>query len=234
MDVWGLLVNVATAGVASGGFHFLFKEGIKARLKKEVESDLARLRNDLEIKKEVIKNDLQKEAYKAQLLVTNVHQIYPELVAKLEIAMGAVGSLCGFTFAVDLRGLNEQDIATFLQEQKLPKGKQEEFLAKCRTSKDAGIKAIQEHLRELEYTDARHKCVEAKNYRILKSIYCADDVLAAFDECYKCIWSAWADLHVGRLEHTLFTRGMTTVEKDVPKNMEAFRKAIRSELRVGE
>lgn len=232
MDWLGLAVNIATAALASGGFHFLFKEAIKAKLKKEVESDLSRLRHELDIKKEIIKNDLQRDAYKTQLMVSNVHQIYPELASMLEMTFGAVGGLQGVKFSTNYEQFNEEDLASLMEAKKFPKGKHDEILTRYRSDKKAGIKALGEFMRDVEIEEARQKCVEANNYRILKSIYCADDVLKAFDECYSALWGAWVDLDVGRMDPSLWKRGSDAIRKDVPAKMEAFRKVVRSELRV--
>lgn len=232
MDWLDLTTNIIVAGLSSGGFHFLFKESIKAKLKKEVESDLSRLRHDLDIKKEIIKNDLQRDAYRTQLLVSNVHQIYPELVSTLEMTFGAVGGLQGVKFSTNYDQFNEEDLASFMEAKKFPKGKQDEIRNSYRSDKKTGIKLLSEFLRDVEIEEARQKCVEANNYRILKSIYCGEDVLRAFDECYSALWGAWVDLDIGRMDPTIWKRGTDAIRKDVPIKMEAFRKVVRAELRV--
>lgn len=232
MDWLGLSGSIVTAILTSGGFHFLFKEGIKAKLKKEVEADLSRLRHDLDIKKEIIKNDLQRDAYKTQLMVSNVHQIYPELTSQLEMAFGAVGALQGVKFSTNYNEFNEEDLKAFMEAKKFPKGKQDEILAHYRADKKTGIKALGDFMRDVDIEEARQKCVEVNNYRILKSIYCGDDVLRAFDECYTALWGAWVDLDIGRMDPTLWKRGTEAIRKDVPARMDAFRKVVRAELRV--
>ena len=232
MNLIDLVINIVVTGLGSGGFHFLFKESIKAKLKKEVESDLSRLRHDLDIKKEILKNDLQRDAYKTQLMVNNVHQIYPELSSHLEIIFGAVGGLQGLKFSTNYNEFNEDDLNSFMEAKKFPKRKQNEILANYQVDKRAGIKALSNFMRDVEIEEARQKCVEANNYRILKSIYCAEDVLKAFDECYSALWDAWVDLDIGRMDPSLWNRGTNSIRKDVPAKMEEFRKIVRAELRV--
>ena len=213
---------------------FTFKEGIKAKLRKEVESDLAQLRNELDTKKEIIKNDLQRDAYKAQLMLNNIHSVYPELASNLEVTSGAVGRLQGLRFSTNFEEMHEEDIISFMESKKFPRSKRDEVVAKFQSNKKGGAKVLSTFLREVEIEEARQKCIEANNFRILKSIYCSESVLKAFDDCYSAIWSAWVDLDIGRMDPSLWKKGVETIRKEVPSKMDQFRQAVRSELRLDE
>jgi hypothetical protein len=217
---------------ATGIFMYIFREGIKAMLKKSVGEELARVSHELDVKKEIIKNDLSRDAYKTQLMLNNIHVIYPELASKLEYAFGAVSGLQGLTYAVDIDALNSDQLKKFVESRKLPILTKETLLATTDSNRDAGVKAVKEALREDEITQARIKCHDANDYRILKSIYCSDAVLDVFDACYKTIWSALVDLDVGRMEPSLWRQGSSAIRKEAPGKMDTFRKAIRSELRI--
>ena len=224
----GSVGSLATTGI----FMFLFKEAIKSMLKKTVEADLARVTHELDVKKEIIKNELNRDAYKAQLMLNNVHAIYPELAAKLEHAFGAVSGLQGFSFAINFEQYQADDIKTYLASHRLPKGKHDELIVAIDRDRTTGIKSLKDTLREVEISEARHCCAEAQNYRVIKAIYCSDQVLQTFDDCYKIVWSAWVDLDVGRIDPSLWQKGSNTIRKEAPDKMDAFRKAVRAELRI--
>lgn len=89
------IINISLGFLGSGLFAFLFKEAIKQQFRKEVEKEIAVFSHDLQIKSEVLKNDLNKEIIKAQLMWSNIHEIYPALAEKLELAHGDLGHIVG-------------------------------------------------------------------------------------------------------------------------------------------
>lgn len=227
-----ILTSILSSLITSGLGHFYFKEVIKAKLKKDVDKEIENLKHELDVKKEIVKNDLQRDAYKTQLMVTNIHQIYPELTQKVELAFGTVGALQGVRFSTDFSQMNEEDLRSFMANKKFPKSKDDEILKLFQSDKKSAIKNLNDFLRDIEIQEARLNCVDANNFRIIKSIYCSDEVLTAFDECYSSIWSAWVDLDIGRMDPTIWQKGVTSIRKDVPQKMENLRRVIRTELRA--
>jgi len=211
---------------------FIFRESLKAMLKRELSKDLANLTHELDVKKEIIKSELHQDAYKAQLMLTNVHAIYPELAAKLEIAFGVVSGLQGARWAIDFSQYNTDDFRSFMEVRHFLRGKQDEFLQRIADDSTKGIKTLEHYLRDIEISEARSKCEEAMNYRVIKGIYCSAAVLQAFDDCHKDLWGAWVDLDIGRQDSTLWKNGVNAIRNVVPPKIDAFRRAIRAELRI--
>ena len=119
-----------------------------------------------------------------------------------------------------------------MESKRIPRGKQNEILTEFRNDKKRGAKALSDFLRNVEIEDARQKCVEADNFRILKSIFCSDEVLKAFDDCNSAIYNAWIDLDLGRMDKELWKQGMDSIRNVIPQKMDAFRQAVRAEIRT--
>lgn len=214
----------------TGLFLFLFRESLKTWLRSLLQKDLAQFQQILDIKTETIKSDLHREAYKAQLITNSVHSIYPELMRKTEIAFGAVSSLCGLTYAIDFSQYNQDDFRSFMKEHGFLNGKIEELLDLIDDDEEKGVKALERHLRETQKSAARRLCEDAKNFRVINAIYCSDDVLKGFDECFIEIWHSLVDLGLGSQDPSLWEKGFDSITKKAPPIMEIFRKKIRNAL----
>ena len=186
-----LIGSIGTFGIA-GLLVWLFKKSLSAALHKDVLKDVERLKGELELKKETLKHDLQKELLSEELLINKKHEVYARLLELIRIAHGAVANLHGISFQRTYEECDEADLEEMLKEYKVPNGEMQKILKLFRSGRENGKPASanpgldewKKYKRLLDIGTANGNVTDANNYWVVKELYMSDEV---FDKCKQII-----------------------------------------------
>lgn len=186
-----LVGSVGTMAVA-GLLIWIFKKSISAALHRDVLRDVEKLKSELELKKETIKHDLQKELFSDELLINKKHEVYARLLELVRIAHGAVANLHGISFQRTYEECDEEDLAEVLKEYKVPNGEAQKILQLFRSGREDGKPASvnpgldewKKYKRVLDIGTANGNVTDANNYWVINELYMSEEV---FDKCKQII-----------------------------------------------
>lgn len=229
LDVFG---SLGAGFIGSGLFAILFKEYIKKQFRKEVELELATFNHELQIKSEVLKNDLQKDVIKTQLMWNNIHKIYPVLTENLELAYGVLGDIVGLRWEVNLSELDEENLKSFMMRNGFDISNLNRCINLWEQNKENGIKEIKKLMKINEVIKAQNALVKANNFKITKEIYLSDGVSTAFLEAYQDLYGVWIDINASSDDSKSILNAASKIHNTIPMKMIALRNAVKSELRI--
>lgn len=155
-------------------------EWIKSSFAKEIEQ----FKHELDVKKEVLKQDLSREAQKVSYLSSSKQTIYPEFYEKLRVTEGSVGLLHGLQLVPSYSKFPTEELFNVVKNLKAVDGMKQEIEEAIRRDRAEGIKALESLIREIEISDAKKKCQDAKNFLILKTLYFSKPV---YDKSFEII-----------------------------------------------
>lgn len=208
-------------------FIFLGRNTILEWIKSSFAKDIEHLKHDLELKKELLKQDLNREAQKIAHLSTGKQSLYPELYEKLRICEGTVAILHGLRLITDLDQLGNIDLLKMIQDSKLYDSLKISLSAKLNENRTEGIKAIKEAFRNLEFFEAKRACQETKNFLIIKSLYFSSSVRDLGFEVLKTMNSIIIDVEL--MPHA----GVTYEQlQEQQENVESLLTQIEQEMRL--
>lgn len=174
---------------------FLFKNYILNYFKGLFDKDIEKFKHDLEINKEIFKQELSREALKSVSLF-NVRQIlYPEIFEKIQIAQGCTLGLMGVRYSLTFDDYSENDFKRFFQQNDFLTDKTKDSFFQLLSNDPAGaIKKLHLWLREKEFSDCKVKQLELKNHLILKQLYISQNILDLCFEIHKLLVSYSIDV----------------------------------------
>lgn len=208
-------LSIGFGAVGTAGFSalmlFIFKESLKRLLDRSLQKNVAEYKHELDTQKEVIKLEIQKNAFSSQMATTSIYKIYPELFQKFRIAQGDIASLCGVTNELTFEEYNAQDIRGYLESQKIPNGKIEELIEQISENRENGIRRMKAYMRGIRRNQIDRALMQAKNFQYLNSIFCSDEVVAILNNLGDTLTSSFVDMTVGEGDETMFRRGADAI-----------------------
>jgi len=194
---------------------FLSKNYILGYVKGFFDKDIEKFKHDLELNKEVFKQELSREALRTVSLFNVRQSLYPEIFEKIKIAQGCTLGLLGARYSLTFDDYSKEDFQKFFQQNNFltHKTKREFFDLMDNDSRKA-IGKLQEWLREKEFSDCKVKQFELKNHIILKQLYISKEILDLCFEIHKLLVSYSIDVEF---------------EDKIPKGFEHF-KSIEKEI----
>jgi hypothetical protein len=135
-------ISAATSTGILGFFGFVFREAIRARLKRSVDAYV-----------ETLKHDLQREALKAELNTKQKHAIYPRVAAKLRRAEDALNSLVGAE-EPDWHDLDETELVAELLRMRIRARHRTSLLEHYRRDRTVAFGELQLAARQAAYEKA--------------------------------------------------------------------------------
>lgn len=201
-------------------------EWIKSSFTKEIEQ----FKHDLELQKEVIKQDINREAQKVAHLSTSKQSIYPELYEKLRVCEGAVGLLHGIRYMTDYQSLPNEEIKKIISKSKSPETFKRELTELLEVDRNDAITKIQDEFARVELMDARILCQETKNILILKSLYFSKSVRDKSFEILSLLNGIVIDLDLYKQTNQMPMKRISEDQKKVEKLISDIEETMREEI----
>ena len=197
-SITGSILGALVGAVGTTGlFVALLKDTVQNLLARQANKELENQKHELGRITERLKFDLQSEMLKAQISAAQIHEVYPKLLEEIRMAEGALGPFIGAYGVPSWEGCGRPDFERVLSEQKVPSKTQEAILTTLDRDPLAGIKRLEEVLRDLERGRARLQINQAQNYRILKALYLSPEVQVLASTVTKLLSDAWFDAKNG-------------------------------------
>lgn len=171
-----LALGLLLSPVMTAIFLYVFKTWISNQLKKEAEKEIDAHRHELDVKKEIIKDEITKTGLKALFLANSKQALYPELYEALKKTAGAVTGLSGFRYAPTYEAWSLDEFKILLSDTKLPTEIIDDILKSLSNDKINGLKKLSAALRRIEFQQTRQQCQEVKNKIVLKSLFLSKEV----------------------------------------------------------
>lgn len=165
-------------------FIFLGRNTILEWIKSSFTKEIEQFKHELDIKKEVLKQDLTKDAQRVAYLSSSKQSLYPEFYEKLRVTEGSVGLLHGLQQVPNYSKFPIEELLNVVNNLSAVDGMKREVHEAIKRDKDEGIKALQSLIREIEISTAKKKCQDAKNFLILKTLYFSKPV---YDKSFEVI-----------------------------------------------
>jgi hypothetical protein len=194
---------------------WFLKNSIQSWIFKEHSREIEAFKASLSNTAEFLKFELQKDAARANLFSNNIYSIYPELFQKARIAHGIVDGIYGFRYVNSWDGFVRSDFEKVLADRNIPSGKRDDILAAIESNRSNGLKALDELLWGLEFSDAHKALFEFKNYTLLKEVFISTEIKLMALEIHKELISAKVDAEISRrdLQRDYFKSMKASIDK---------------------
>lgn len=179
---WDYFFNIIT--ILTPLLLFFGRNTVAEWIKSSFAKDIQKFKHDLDIQKEYIKQDLHREAQRISYLSTSKQSLYPELYEKLRLAEGAVENLHGLRRIPNYEKYSLEDMAEVVHASKALNSIKMDILKTFETDKKSGADKWLEILRASDLQEARTRCIEVKNFLVLKSLYISKGIC---DLCFSCL-----------------------------------------------
>ena len=219
-----LIISIITPGIL-----FLSRNTILNWIKSSFTKEIEKFKHELDVQKEIIKQDLSKEAQKVSYLSTSKQALYPELYEKLRICEGAVGLLHGLRYGTDYFKLDNTDLEKLILNSKLYDSLKQSIISNLKIDRNEAIKQMQSEFRNLEFFKTKRYCQEAKNFVIIKSLYFTPTVRDLAFEIIKIMNSIIIDVEYMKETHTPYER-IKEQQEEVETILTQIEISMRSEI----
>lgn len=207
----------------------IFLNWIKSSFVKDVEQ----FKHELDLKKEIIKDEINRDTLKANFHSTSKQTLYPELYEKLRVCEGRVAGLYGLRFSTDYDKLEIVDLEEIIQKSKLYKSAKETLLSLLLKDKKEAVKQIKDHFANIELFDAKKECTETKNFLILKALYFSSEVRDLIFEIIQMLNSIIIDVEL-RKELKKPHVDLERQQEQVTSKLESLEQKMRYEIFGGD
>ncbi len=234
-DLYQLISNIAGGSLGTVlvfALMYLFRGAFTSWLSVAANIDVEKFKATLGETAEHLKYDLQKDIARSQLYSNSIFSIYPDLFQKVRIAQGIVLNFYGLRYASTWDGFVEVDFEKILSEKNVATGIRQELLSAITSDREAGIKKLEQFLREVEFSDAHKALVEIMNFVMLKEIFITEEIRALALDIHKMLVSAKVDADMAR-QDTRNPKWMTDMRKtmsDLEPKIDTLRGHIFKEL----
>lgn len=211
---------------------YMFRNFFSSWLLTNANLDLESFKAELGETAEHLKFDLQKDVARSQLYSNSIFDIYPDLFSKVRLAHGIVANFYGFRYAATWTGFNIVDFEKVLSEKNVASGTRGTLLAAIQANRAAGIKKLEEFLRDAEFSDAQNRLHEIMNAVMLKEIFITSEIRDLTLDIHRLLVSAKVDADIARQDPTNM-KWITNLRKtltDVEPKIETLRTLISREL----
>ncbi|WP_439412694.1 hypothetical protein [Enterobacter ludwigii] len=165
METWKIIL---TSSVISAIISAVFKYFSDRRLES--------YKQTIHTLNESLRFDLQRQIHDFNQYSVKRHSQYPELYKSLLIAHGNVSSLFGFSRVLSFEEFNNEDFKKFMENEKIPQGKQDSILALLEVNKKGATDELRQYLNNLQLQEARNSLQEALNLILFSELYVSDEV----------------------------------------------------------
>jgi hypothetical protein len=155
-------------------------------------------KHELDIKNENIKNEMLKEAQKISFLINSKQVLYPEFYEKIKKAEGSVGGLHGLTYALTFEDYIEEDFKIYIQNMNITHGNKKRLLDSILLDRSNGVKLLKDSVELENILNAKNLLTEARNFLVLKKLYCSELVSENMFEIFKILNSIIIDIEQGK------------------------------------
>ena len=201
-------------------------------MKLTLQQELQKSKHELDVTKERISIELQRDMVIHQSLCREKFEILPQLHANLLKAHGLVSSLSGLSYAPDWTRMGDTQVEKLFESRSGDSSRVREILNNRTQSSSQGNRELGDYYRNLDFRDARIAVQEAKNFVLKNSLFMSS-------ELYDLSWSAAVDLSwaLGSLESPVGGTGSVykdarEYEKSAFDKMEKSKQLIQKELGV--
>ncbi len=172
-------------------FGFLFWKPFLGLIQRSIKKDVEKFKHELDLQKENIRYDLNKEMIKEQFQNTSIQTIYPEMMEKLIISEGAVQNLFGFRYTINFEDFGPDDIREYLIDKNFTIKLISELVYEFESDKKLAIKKIRSLLREGEFQEVHLKYSEAKNLFLTKGLFFSTEINSKIEEILNLIFKIY-------------------------------------------
>lgn len=201
-------------------------EWIKSSFTREIEQ----FKHDLDIQKELIRQDLNREAQKALYQSSSKQSIYPELFEKLRVCEGSVGLLHGLRYVTDYNSLPNVELEKIINKSKSPESTKKRLIEELNNNRQDAVKLIQDEFARIELFDARLQCQELKNFLILKSLYFSKNVRDKSFEVVSLLTGIIVDLDLYKQTNQMPMNRIREDQKKVETTITDIEQMMRKEI----
>lgn len=209
---------------------FLGRNFILNWIKTSFVKDVEKYKHDLDVQKEIIKQDINREAQKVAHLSTSKQSIYPELYEKLRVCEGSVGLLHGVRYMTDYQSLPNEEIKKIINKSKSPDTFKRELVELVELDRNNAIKKLQDEFARIEFMDARILCQETKNLLILKSLYFSKAVRDRSFETLSLLNGIVIDLDLYKQTNQMPVMKVTEDQKKIANLISDIEETMREEI----
>ena len=217
--------TLAGAGIIG----FFLNEKIRTSLTVQMQRDLNKQKQELDLLTEKIKFELQREMIKVQLYNQSSQLIYPEMYKKILIAHGSVIGLMGLKRVPDYKKYETDDVRELLTKRSVPNSSIEEIVRKYSISRAAGVEALEKLIRLIELDEAQNEFAEVKDFWLINELYLDDEISDTIGSFLDDLWIVYVDAEMSILHNHFFENDKVAKERLEP-TLKAIKNKIRAKL----
>lgn len=184
-----VLSLIGTSTLVSLVATLIIKGSITNEFQKKLETHKQELNKDIESLKHK-----QSKLYKDfELFTIKKHEHYPELYKLIELCIGSVFSLRGYSRDLSFENANKDDIEGFINDKKLTSEDKKTILELWDSNKKLAIEKLNYRLNRIKYNEAEEECRKANNFHLLNALYFSEEVFQTTSELMSNIYNLWSN-----------------------------------------
>ena len=178
----GLLILIGAIAVVGAG---LFLRGYLQRLARQsLDKELESHKQELQLQADAIKVDHERRLKDFGIYTQERHRAYAGIYKRLLVAEGAIKSLWGLSFERTYEDASGEEIATLLEERKIPGKTSQEIILAWDNAEKRARELLSKALHDWKIAHANQKLQAARNYQLLNELYFSEAAASSIENAY--------------------------------------------------